>query len=145
MHPHLLREVIQTTLVAWEGNALKASFELGSQLQNQNLPETEDESDDDIPILDDIMEASVLDCNDPPAAATPAATAAATPAATSAATPAATSAATPAATSAATAASGPEFAQMKAKIKRLQAMVTMLQSTRRVCANACVYDRYWLN
>ena len=109
-NPHFLcpREVVKTAIVAWEGNALKASFELGAQLSKQAISESEDESDDEMPILDDLVEARALDGTDKPATAE-------------------------------TAVSGAAFAQMKAKINRLQAMVTMLQSSRCVCASACVH------
>ena len=112
-NPHFLcpREVVKTAIVAWEGNALKASFELGAQLSKQAISESEDESDDEMPILDDLVEAPALDGTDKPATAT---------------------AAKPAV-------SGSAFAQMKAKVNRLQAMVTMLQSSRCACACACMH------
>ena len=112
-NPHSLfpREVVQTAIVAWEGNALKASFELGSQLSKQVVSESEDESDDEMPILDDLVEARALDSTDKPGTA---------------------------ATDASTSVSGAAFAQLKAKVNRLQAMVTMLQSTRCVCE--CMHE-----
>ena len=91
------------------------------QVQTRNLSKTaddesdDDESDDDMPILDDLAESSLLDGKAPPNTAKSGA-------------------------AAASGAMSGSLSALHAKLQRLQAMVTMLQSTRHGCGYMmCTY------